>query len=606
MQAHTPPKDSCNFPDRFPSGKYWPSYFSWESPTDFLGALLTFLSMIPQGGFGALFADLFQKEMLGWEFEKRIPIDLIIFVASEEGKRFLVRSFNEDSFKSLSSLFELPDELSKPVGKDANGKDIKTFQRPSLPDALKLGFISLIVLSVAATFAGLTSMCFDGMTNLLREEALKTIHPDRKEIYNKIANWIDHTWLRPVTMGASLTSNLLGFSGPVRNLLGLGYNFFNFLFERHDYYTMKCLVENRLNAVHRKYITLAQPQVTSYAEDGQPIQLDRLNQFENTVFGFGDIPAAPVLRQNMLASAIQEDFRMQSDFQKHVAVLAGLMTVAICCAGFSNFYSLSGLIFKGWGEKYLTFVGEKAREDIVTGFSVADVIGMGALASTTYGMMNSFVRSIGGYQDELKVLTPTQNLLLWTGSFTTCVVGGAPNMEQSILAKQLLWLIITSGLASFLAEIKGMTNAILNYATKDSIKPYTKKSGKLKAATDLTDITPEDLLALHNLMNPGNPKDPANPENVPERYWAAPIYTAVTEKVRSIYQTCRNCTFFGGSSSEQASLLPTHVPTTTAAAASTGYGTPGNTPFRDLHASYTQESRHSSITTHAPTTHAPR
>ena len=68
-------------------------FFDWS------GSVITFLAMVPMGGFGMLLCDYYllldQNEIF------RFMADAVAFIATEEGKRRLIRYFKRTNFQGF-------------------------------------------------------------------------------------------------------------------------------------------------------------------------------------------------------------------------------------------------------------------------------------------------------------------------------------------------------------------------------------------------------------------------------------------------------------------------------------------------------------------------
>lgn len=397
---------------------------------DKVGALATFMAMAPQGIFASLLVDDYMQDN-DWNLYERFAVMLAVFIATEEGKRQLLRFFNEEDFKNLPQFVV---NLFKP----------KNWSLLNLVSAL-------LTLHIAGVFVDLTQVSL--------EQGSEFFGHYNTEVTDAFAEYLKDPKVQASFMGASGLTNVLGFPNMFRGLTGMMKEVIYAGAETPEYRRYRQLIRNRLKSVRKQWIKdcknngilagnkalLEKFPPGNVAEYTVDTLIDRIKSSESAVQLLG-------LSHALNPQEIIPLESWPSFIGKHASALS---LTAIASTGMYN--------FRDFGEQMYERIGADP---------VAPVGGWTAYGGMVIMMMVIVYPSLLGLWDHVSGQTPSMRMLeqsMWqlitVISIATfiCTLGGAANTYQSDLAGEDSLMMAFSEIGSFLTEFAGVMAVTSGY-----------------------------------------------------------------------------------------------------------------------------------------------
>lgn len=482
------------------------------------GNIITFLAMIGQGLFGGELAFKYLKLGLqsfcnNFMTEKNAEITadaiagcaaIIITAAVIWGKYKLVRSFNRGTltWEGLKNFFTLEHKWNTLDGAKERGKVL-----------LKLPF----VLVASAVFAGLNGVSLDGFSALLLEQS-------KANFFQIIAAIATSVPSKALLGACAFISNYFGFFYIMENGKNLTLDILyrkNPLFRNLNYTqaeeriiasirTLKnftgLLYENgRFNQLEGLLGTLLPGKAIPSLVDATVPELETLLSSLKESLASGELIKNMI--KQYFVTTIHEDNKIPSRSlpRQYGQYGLGIVGGTIATAGLSNFITLSApsleqLCFN------LTNCTMGYAGQITVG--IMDYIPMTMLALTVYHL--GYHLAAPRYQSTVGNISNTREAYI----ISTCVLGGAPNILQALLAKQVSAIIAViifvfgAEAASFLIEYDGFKN-IEKQQFLESLKISDPKLWFIASVLDIkeeiiqkiSDMSPEELEVFHQEYN---------------------------------------------------------------------------------------------------------
>lgn len=455
-----------------------------------IGSITTFMAMVPQGILGVLLTD---KILLGLnqEFNNRnipllivrIGIDGLVFITAEEGKRRLVRYFNTETFKNF--------------GRKQWWKS--TFLTPwSMTDVIAFVGNAAFTLVASGVFVGLAAISFDGIADLLLAY--------KSPITDKISTWVRSYIFKAPFMLATLLCNLPFFPTAhkmaFRLLADAGY----YIIENPEFRSYKQSIISKLHAAQSlwKYINEANDETQ---------KIDFLNTY-NTVNEKSST-------EKLIQIGQQSNIEIKAEawpefFTKHSAAI-----------------SLTGLGILGL-YNFLTMTDKVAAmfriEQAAPVLRWMDYVSMSAVAfGAIYPMALAVINQCFGRNYRINLIPTASYLWILISAFFVCLLGGAPNAYQSILASESLIMVLIAAIDSLMIEVYGYYQLTKNKKIASLCNDNSTNTQAYAIDSELE----ETIMHIENLSSLETIK--LNFENQPSIPRYRPIYTSLKNNIQRCF-----------------------------------------------------------------------
>jgi hypothetical protein len=409
---------------------------------DGTGSVLTFLAMVPQGIFGGLLAYKFTKEELGegtWEEAVALTALGIFGIASFEGKRRLVRSYNRNAFKDLAEL-ELKDF------------DLRRFSKIELI----IGIINIYAIYVASkTFAGLAFLGLKDIGELILRDYFH---------WDKVAEVVEHLATGALFAIPAFLANIFAFRAIHTYGTGLLISGLEYLLEDPAYRRERQLLEQKMQWFRISLRDNAE-------KDDWAAYNDLIRELQSTegakrLFSDNDQNVAPINLALVSASDLKK-FIIKTPFGNYQPQ---------ALPGWKTFIPLhlSATVFSA-----IAIYGLFNFTDMTD--ATNDELGMSVMSPlerwTDYAFSMALLALNSVYLSVVSLFAGNRNLNFATKcryainiifTILTCVLGGMPNAYQSILAKENFWMLMFAFTSSALIEAGGVYD-LTNDGTNDAI-----------------------------------------------------------------------------------------------------------------------------------------
>lgn len=476
------------------------------------GNIITFLAMIGQGLFGGELAFKYLKMGLqsfcnNFMTEKNAEITadaiagcaaIIITAAVIWGKYKLVRSFNRETltWDGIKNFFTLEHKWNSLDGAKERGKVL-----------LKLPF----VLVASAVFAGLNGVSLDGFSALLLEQS----KAHSIEIIAAIATSVPSKAL----LGAcAFISNYFGFFYIMENGKNLTLDILyrkNPIFRDLNYtqaeeriiasirtiknYTGLLYENGRFNQLEGLLGTLLPENEISSLVDATVPELESLLLNLNSDLTSGELIKNMI--KQYFVNTIHEDNKIPSRSLRRQYGQYGLGFVGggITTAGLLNFKDLAAPSLEQLCFNYSACTMDYAGQIAV---GIMDYIPMIMLALTVYNL--GYRLAAPSYQSTVGNISNTREAYI----ISTCVLGGAPNILQTLIAKENIAFTIFAEIASVLIEYDGFKNIekqqfLESLKETDPLLWFIASLSNImeEAIQKISDMSPEKLEEFHDEYN---------------------------------------------------------------------------------------------------------
>lgn len=440
--------------------KYYVKFFDW------VGGILTTGAMIPQGILGFLMTDTILTGFGLQNLYVRTVANSIMFFTAEEGKRRLVRFYNTEGFKNL--------------GRPKFWKDFFNPSNWGWEDTINFpGNISISIIA-SSTFAYITKLSLNGISGLLSKYNTKATDYLSREL---LKNYVQYP-----LMASSFICNMFGFPFIHISFSKLLEELYLYAIENPEFRKIRNLLKEDIEATRLIIKKLYENENIIFVDNGVPMIVNKngsglTNEQENfneVLRGIHQTINSTVYNSeeekiNALREYLIQNMPDTKQFPRLIETwpeffhknLMGILMSFITVWGFMNFLQM------GAGAALMVggLLGGGMPAWLITTFGITTYFSLIALGvNSTYNLGRNFMEWCFGRDVPINIFSNARNIWIIGLVSTVCLLGGAPNAYQNILAHGSIPEEIVSFLASTFTEAMGMYLLTKHNHIKEVIK----------------------------------------------------------------------------------------------------------------------------------------